>query len=57
MDKGPNNEVFDPKVKLPVKKTLQVSKICFHVESLQNFKLLNMKVLVKKYNSFFFFKK
>lgn len=24
MEKGPHNEVFDPKVKLPVKKTLQV---------------------------------
>lgn len=52
MDIGPHNEVFDPKVKLPVKKTLQVSKMCFHMESLKNFKLLNMKVLLKKYNSF-----
>ena len=36
MEKGPNNEVFDPKTKLPVTKTLNVSvlvllKIEFHL--------------------------
>lgn len=35
MDQGLHKEVFDPKVKLPVKKTLQVSKMCLHVDSLK----------------------
>lgn len=36
MQKGPRNEVFDPKRTLPVKKTLKVSLKCFYLRRVFN---------------------
>lgn len=39
MERGPHNEVFDPKVTLPVKKTLRVNEMCDE-EIITNLKLM-----------------